>query len=274
MRLRSIARVAPGGDLEAALASDADAVLLPLTDETAPIETLRRAAAADVARVAEAGKAAIAAINHPRTQLTRGDLDALVAPALSAVFLPHCIAPQDVRDAAVLLREFEYARDIEPGAIALFPVVDTARGLLCAADALAAAPRAGGAVLASEGYARDVGARLEESGPRLAHARGAVVAAAAAHEGIAIIDGSPFELRDMANYGFAGAVLDDVRLVSVANDVFTPTPAALRRARADLDAYESRTEGAWVARRAGAVVDAHRARAARRMIERASAEDG
>ncbi len=273
MRARSILRVPPGGGLDAALASDADAVLLPLTDETTPVEALRLAAAGDAARVAEAGKTAIVAVNHPRTQLTRGDLDALVGPALAAVFVPHCVAPQDVRDAAVLLREFEHARDIEPGAIALFPVVDTARGLLRAADALAAAPRVGGIVLASEAYARDAGARLEESGPRLAHARGAVVAAAAAHGAIALIDGSPFELRAMANHGFAGAVLDEPRLASVANDVFTPSPSALKRARADLAAYESRPAGAWVARRAGAVVDAHRARAARRVIERASAGD-
>ena len=273
MRLRSVARVQPGGELDAALATDADAVLLPLTDETAPAEALRSVAATDAARVAEAGRTAIVAVNHPRTRLTRGDLEALTGPALGAVFVPHCVEPQDVRDVAVLLREFEYARAVEPGAIALFPVVDTARGLLRAADCLAAAPRTGGIVLASEAYARDVGARLEESGPRLAHARGAVVAAAAAHEAVALIDGSPFELRTMANYGFAGAVLDDARLVSVANDVFTPTPSALKRARADLDAYESRPDGAWVARRAGAVVDAHRARAARRLIERASAED-
>ena len=77
----------------------------------------------------------------------------------------------------------------------------------------------------------------------------------------------------MANYGFAGAVLDEARLVAVANDVFEPTPSVVKRARADTEAYESRPEGAWVARRAGAVVDAQRARQASRTLDRASSDE-
>ncbi len=270
MRLRSILRARDGDSLPAALKSDADAILLSLTDETEAIDELRAAVSEAVDRVAEAGKTVLVAVNHPRTQLTRGDLDAVTGPGLAAVLLPHCTEPQDVRDTAVLLREFEHARGIEPGQVALLPVIDTARGLLRAGESLAAAPRTAGLVLASEPFARDVGARLEESGPRLAFARGSVVTAAAAHEGVALIDGSSLELRDMANYGFAGAVLDDPRLVAVANDVFEPTPSVLKRARADIEAYESRPEGSWVARRDGNVVDAPRARQARRTLDSAS----
>jgi len=271
MRLRSILRTRPDA-LDAALESDADAILLSLTDETVPVEESRAAVATAIDAIAEAGKNALVAINHPRTQLARGDLDAITGPNLGAVLLPHCTEPQDVRDTAVLLREFEHTRGIEPGQVALFPVIDTARGLLRAAESVAAAPRTAGLVLASEAYARDAGARLEESGPRLAHARGNIVATAAANEGVAIIDGSYFELRDMANYGFGGAVIDEARLVPVANDVFAPTETAIKRARADLEAYESRGEGEWVARRAGAVVDAPQARQARRTLESASGE--
>ena len=271
MRLRSILRPRPDA-LDEALESDADAILLALTDDARPVEELRAAVAEAVERVAGAEKTALVVVNHPRTQLTRGDLDAVTGPNLAAVLLPHCTEPQDVRDTAVLLREFEHTRGIEPGQVALFPIVDTARSLLRAAESLAAAPRTAGLVLASEPFARDVGARLEESGPRLAYARGNVVAVAAAHEGVALIDGSSLELRDMANYGFAGAVLDEPRLLPVANDVFAPTATVLKHARADIAAYESRPEGAWVARRAGAVVDASRSRQARRALDRASDE--
>ena len=273
MRLRSVLRARSGDSLDTALESGADAILLALTDETVPVEELRSAVAEGVERIAEAGKTALVTVNHPRTQLTRADLDAITGPRLGAILLPHCTEPQDVRDTAVLLREFEHTRGIEPGQVALFPVVDTARGLLRMAESLAAAPRTAGLVLAAEAFARDVGARLEESGPRLAYARGSVVAAAAAHETVALIEGSSLELRDMANYGFAGAVLDEARLVAVANDVFEPTPTVLKRARADIEAYESRPEGAWVARRAGAVVDAQRARQASRTLDRASSDE-
>ncbi len=191
MRLRSVLRALPGEALAAALESDADAVLLALTDETAPADDLRAAVVEGVGSIAESGKAALVAVNHPRTQLTRGDLDAITGPQLAAVLLPHCTEPQDVRDTAVLLREFEHTRGIEPGQVALFPVIDTARGLLRAAESLAAAPRTAGLVLASEPFARDVGARLEESGPRLALARGSVVTAAAAHETAASSTAAP-----------------------------------------------------------------------------------
>jgi len=270
LRLRSILRVHPGELLDSVLESDADATLLSLTDESQPIAELRASTNETIGRIAEAGKNVLVVVNHPRTQLTRGDLDAVTDAKLDAVLLPHCTEPQDVRDTAVLLREFEQARGIEPGQIALFPIVDTARGLLCASESLAAVPRTAGLILSSEAFARDVGARFEESGPRLAYARGNVITVAAAHEGVALIDGSSLALRDMANYGFSGAILDDVRLVSVANDVFTPTATVLKHARADIEAYESRLKGDWVARRNGRVVDAARVRQALRAVQRSS----
>ena len=273
MRLRSVLRAVPGDDLTAALESDADAVLLSLTDETEPTPDLRRRVANAVQQVAAADKTPMVVVNHPRTQLARDDLDAIVSPQLRAVLLPHCTEPQDVRDIAVLLREFEYTRDIEPGDTALFPVIDTARGLLRATESIDAAPRTAGLVFASDAFARDVGARTEEKGARLAYARGVVVTAAAAYDTIALIEGSALELREKANYGFAGALLEDTQLVPIANDVFTPTPTAVKRARADLEAYEARPEGAWVARRAGTVVDAHRARQARQALERTPPSD-
>ena len=153
MRLRSVLRARSGDSLDAALESGADAILLALTDETVPVEELRSAVAEGVERIAEAGKTALVTVNHPRTQLTRADLDAITGPRLGAILLPHCTEPQDVRDTAVLLREFEHTRGIEPGQVVLFPVVDTARGLLRMAESLAAAPRTAGLVLAAEAFA-------------------------------------------------------------------------------------------------------------------------
>ena len=273
MRVRSLLRPAVLDDLDRLLETATDAIVLSLTDETRPIDELRREVAAAIERIAGAGKRAFVALNHPRTQLLRGDAEAIVSPKLAGVLLPHCVEPQDVRDTAVALREFEHARDIEPGEVVLFPVIDTARGVLRAADIVEAAPRTAGLVFASDAYARDVGARPEEKGARFAYARGAVIAAARAHDRLPLIDGSALELREMANYGFAGAVLDEPRLAQVANDVFTPSEFVVRRARAVVDAYQGRGEGAWVARYQGAVVDSHRVRKARQIIEAASADD-
>jgi citrate lyase beta subunit len=269
VRLRSIVSVAPGlGGLDAALDSSADAVLFTVAHESRPAGEARREALEGIRRTAELGKRALVLVNHPRTRLLRDDLDALVSPALDGVLLAHAREPQDVRDLAVLLREFELPRGIDPGAVGAFPVIDSAAGLLRAAEIAQAAPRVAGLVFAAELYARDVGGRHEELGHRFAYARGAVVAAARGHDGLPLIIANPFELRDLAQQGFAGVILPDAGGVLSANIAFTAGEARLERARAHAAAYAAaRAEGAWVARVDGEVVDSHAARKARQILD-------
>jgi citrate lyase subunit beta/citryl-CoA lyase len=200
--------------------------------------------------------------------MLRDDLEALVSPELAGVLLVHAVEPQDVRDLAALLREFEMARAIEPGSVKAFPVIDTARGLLRAAEIAAASPRIGGLVLASTAYAHDVGARAEESGPRLSYARGGVVAAARAVDALPLVESSAIQLRELAQYGFAGAIVGEVTAAGIANAAFQPAAATLERAAAAASAYDgARAEGAWVARAGEEVIDASAARRARHLLE-------
>lgn len=269
MPLRSAILIpAHGAGLDEALVSAADAVAFTLADASVPLQDLRRLAVEGLGRVAEAGKAGFVIVNHPRTQLLREDTEAVVGPNLKGVLLPHTVDPQDVRDLAVVLREFELQRGIEPGDVAAFPIIDTARGLLRAAEIAHAAPRVGGLVFDSPAYARDIGARQEENGPRLSYARGAVVAAARAFEKRPLIVAEPLQLLHFAQYGFAGALLSDGRAVGQANAAFTLVAAALDLAGQQVHAYDAaRAEGAWVARLGTQVVDAHTARKARQTLE-------
>jgi citrate lyase subunit beta/citryl-CoA lyase len=259
---------AVGEAFEAALASAADAVALSLADASQPGEALREQAVAALQRVAGAGKSALVAVNHPRTQLLRADLEAVVTPYLGGVLLPHARVPQDMRDLAVLLREFEYTRGIEPGAVAAFPVIDSAGGLLRALEIVHAAPRAGGLVFAAAAYASDVSARHEERGERLAYARGAVVAAAWAADLRPLAVSSPLELPYLARCGFAGALLPGPEGVDAANAAFTPAPEQRERAERHVRLYEAaRAESAWVARDGDEMVDMHAVRKARQVLE-------
>lgn len=269
MRLRTIVSVAPGGyALEAALTSPADAVLLTCADANHPVEDLREQAAHAIARARDHGKPVLVTVNHPRTRLLRGDLEAVTLPGLAGVLLTHVVEPQDVRDTAVILREFELGRGLEPGQVAVFPIICTARGLVRATEIVHAAPRTGGLVFDGNGYARDVGARPEERGPRLSYARGAVVAAARAHDRLPLVVSSAFELRENAHYGFTGVILPDALAIPQANAAFAPTELERLRAEAALAAYEAaRANGEWVARLGGDVVDASAARRARQVLE-------
>lgn len=273
MRLRSIVLVAAGGDLEHALSSEADAVAVTVADANFSVAELRDAARSALPRIAEAGKRALAVVNHPRTRLLRDDLEALVSPALAGVLLPHAVEPQDARDLAVALREFELSREVEPGAVLAFPIIDTARGLIRANEIAVAVPRVAGLVFDGPGYAHDVGAREEEQGHRLAHARGAVVAAARAADALPLVRANAFELQQLAHYGFAGALLESAAGSQAANLAFTPTEWEIARARAQIEAYSAvRGEGGWAARAGAEVVEADTVRRARQLLAQAGEE--
>lgn len=253
---------------QAVLESPADGVVFDLGDERLDAPAVRSWVREATAGARAAGKRVAARVNHPRTRLLRDDLEAIISTDLDAVLLPHATEPQDVRDTAVLLREFEHARGMEPGTVALFPVIDTARGLLRAAEIAAAAPRVRGLVFDGHHYALDIGARNEEWGPRLAYARGSLVAAARAADGLPLILGEGTECRQLAHYGFAGIVLTSLSAAAAAVAAFSPAERAVERAREAVEAYDAaRADGAWVARLHGAVVDGHAARKARQVLD-------
>ncbi len=270
MRLRSILLLRAGESLDSLAESEADAIAWTVADAGHALDDLRHAAAAGIARAAEAGKQALVVVNHPRTRLLREDLAAVVMPGLSGVLLPHAVEPQDVRDLVVALRECELKSGIEPGAVRAFPVIDTARGILRAPEIAAAAPRVSGLVFDGPAYAHDVGAREEEHGDRLAYARGAVIAAARAVDALPLIRANAFELQHLGHYGFAGALVESQAAVGPANLAFAPTESEIARARAVIEAYQSvRGEGGWAARLGTEVVEADTARRARQLLAQA-----
>jgi citrate lyase subunit beta/citryl-CoA lyase len=269
MRLRSVFALSPdGSNLEDALGSDADAILATVAHSAIPVDDARAAAVTAVNRAREAGKLAFASVNHPRTQLLRADIETLVSPNLSGVFISNALEPQDVRDTAVLLREFELQRNIEIGEIAIVPVIGSARGLLRAPEIVAAAQRVAGLVFDGDLYARDVSARPEERGERFAYARGAIVAAARAVDRLPLAVANGFDVRDLGNYGFAGVVVSEPRAAASASVVFVTLEIERRRANNLIAAYEAaRGEGAWVARVDDEVADASAVRRARQALE-------
>ncbi|MFN0096806.1 MAG: aldolase/citrate lyase family protein [Dehalococcoidia bacterium] len=267
--IRSMVLVAaPGAGLEAALESPADAICLTLSDGRFPISELREAAAAAIPRIAAAGKRALVKVNHPRTQLLRADLEATVSSELFGVLLTQVAEPQDVRDLAVALREFEYERGVEPGLVQAFPVISSAPGLVRAVEVASASPRRGGLIFDGAGYAEDVVGRDEESGPRFAYARGAVVGASRAFNGTPLVFADGIDMLPLAQSGFGGAVIRDSRLAGAANAAFTPTAAALDRARAHRETYAAaRADAAWAGRFGDNLVDLHQNTTAAQLIE-------
>jgi len=274
-RLRSIVLIPANGDgLDAAIASEADALAVTVADADYASEELRARAASAIGRAAAAGRRVFAVVNHPRTRLLRGDLEVLAGPNLGGVILPHAVEPQDIRDVAVALREFELKRGVEPGDTLVLATIDTARGVLRSAEIAAAAPRLAGLVFDGPAYAHDIGAREEEFGDRLAFARGAVIAAARAADALPIVRANAFELQQLGHYGFAGAIVEHATGAAVANAAFAPTEFEVARARAIVASYATtRGDGGWAARMGAEVVEADSVRRAKQLLAQAGIEE-
>ncbi len=254
-------------NLETVLEAGPDGAVIDLADTAVDPASGRAFASAAIPKLNERGLSTVVRINHARTGLLRDDLDAVVREELDAVILPHCTEPQDVRRLAVLLREFELPRDIEPGKVGVFPSIDTPRGLLRAVDLTAAAPRVAGLLFDSAGYALAAGARAEEWGPRLAFARGHCVAAARAAGGLPLIAADGGSSRRLAYYGFAGILLDDPSQARAARAAFTPSAADREGAAEVVASFEAaRAAGAGAGRTGRTVVDSYAVRLARERL--------
>ncbi len=57
------------------------------------------------------------------------DLEAVVQPGLSAVYLPCCESPEDVRRVDEIVTRLERLRGIRPGTVAVQPLVETPEGV-------------------------------------------------------------------------------------------------------------------------------------------------
>jgi len=269
--------------VEKAPACGADAVVLDLEDAVPPADkpAARAALRGAVGALAAAGVAAFARVNGVASGMMREDVFAAVVPGLSGAVLAKAESPQDVRDLDVLLREAEVAAGVRPGDVATLPLIETPRGLLRAEDIARASDRVLGLSTGAEDYCAALGVERNAEGTAIAHLRYQAVTIAAALGRIAVdtpygdvadIAGLVAETRFARAIGCHGKYVVHPDQVAPVNEIFTPDPAEVERARAMLDAYESalrRGEGAVSVD--GRMVDEPVAARARRLIARAEA---
>jgi citrate lyase subunit beta/citryl-CoA lyase len=175
----------------------ADAIVLDLEDAVAAgsKRRAREAAAEALAEIDFAGLTAVR-VNGFATGLTAEDLEAVCLPGLDAVVLPKAESAAELAELDAILTAAEERRGISAGSIRVLPLVETAAGILAAAQIAAAGPRLLTLVLGSGDLAADVGLGRTEDGAELLLARSTVIFAAAAAGLAPAIDGPYFDFRD------------------------------------------------------------------------------
>ena len=264
--------------MEKAASLPVDAVIFDLEDAVAPDAkaSARDALANALGAQAYGSRMRIVRVNAAGTPWHEDDLAAVSRMAPDAVLLPKANAGADLDALAGRLGNGSETP-------ALWAMIETPAGVLSVPSIAEAAAKAGGGglVMGTNDLAKELGARhVPDRAPMLA-ALGMAVLAARAH-GLACLDGVHNALRDEdglraecgqgRDMGFDGKTLIHPAQVAVANEVFSPDPEEVDRARREIEAFEAaQAEGRGVAVFDGRMVEALHVETARATLARAEA---
>lgn len=264
-----------------AFGSGADAVILDLEDAV-PID--RKAQARDNVRQAlsaASNRRIFVRINDLASPIAFDDLEAVVQPGLSGVQIPKVRSTRDVEFVARVIDWLEVRRGLEPGTVAILPLIETADAVVVAHEIFSASERVNyvGAMMAQDGdLMDDLGFEWTDAvAPSML--RFQLLLAARAARVTAVIGGVSADIRDLGltrefgkhlrGLGYDGMAVLHPDQVHVANEVFGVTATELERARRLVSQFEqAQSAGDAAIEFEGRMVDHAMARSAYRLLDR------
>jgi citrate lyase subunit beta/citryl-CoA lyase len=275
--------------LAKALSAEADALILDLEDSVAA-ERKEAARATALAFLEDARKRQprpllMVRVNALATGLTDADLDAIVAGSPDAIMLPKAEGGAAVAHLDAKLTAREAIHGLPDGEIRIVALAtETASALFVAGTYGGASARLMGLSWGAEDLSADLGAETNrDTEGRFTEpfrfARNLCLAAAAAAK-IQAIDTVFVDFRDTAGLkreaeearrdGFTAKLAIHPAQVETINEVFTPSRAAIAKARAVIAAF-AENPGAGVVGIAGVMYDRPHLERARQLLARAEA---
>ena len=275
--------------LAKSLGSGADALILDLEDSVAA-ERKQAARATALAFLEDAGKRQprpllMVRVNALETGLTDADLDAIVAGRPDAIMLPKAEGGAAVAHLDAKLTAREAIHGLPDGEIRIVALAtETASALFVAGTYGGASPRLTGLSWGAEDLSADLGAETNRDAEGrftepFRFARNLCLAAAAAAK-IQAIDTVFVDFRDLAGLkreaeearrdGFTAKLAVHPAQVATINAVFTPSPAAIAKARAVIAAFAAQP-GAGVVGIDGIMFDRPHLERAKQLLARAEA---
>lgn len=232
--------------IEKGLQSKADALLVDLEDAVAP--SMKKQARAEIRPVlAErdtTAKVVVVRVNGWSTGLTAEDLDAVTGIGIHGVVLPKVEAAADIEQ----LRQALTQRG--EGELAIYALIESARGLLQAAE-IAAISGLRGLMFGGEDFLASIGGQGSIERHEILYARSALVTAARAYQLEAIDtifthlddhDGLAREARLARSLGFSGKLCVHPDQIAPIQRAFQPTAEELAQARAIVAASEEHSQ--------------------------------
>jgi citrate lyase subunit beta/citryl-CoA lyase len=273
--------------LDKAFGSGADALIVDLEDSVALAakEEARRVTADFLRRATgQSGRPLVfVRVNGLTTTLTDADLDGVMQAGPDGIVLPKTVGGKDVSHlgAKLAVREAEF--DLEDGRTRVLAIAtENAAGVFALGTFAGASHRLAGVAWGGEDLSADLGAEANrtEHGTytevyRMARAMTLLGAAAAGVDAVDSVytnfrdmDGLAAECREARRDGFSAKMAIHPAQVPVINDAFTPSPEAVARARAVVEAFAS-NPGAGVVGVEGEMLDLPHLKRAERLLARA-----
>jgi citrate lyase subunit beta/citryl-CoA lyase len=278
-----------GSKLDKAMASGADAVIVDLEDSVSPEGKAgaRRSAADFIRDAVRAAKRPrlLVRVNGFATGLTDADLEAVVPAHPDAIMLPKAEGGAAIVHADAKLAAREAIAGVPDGHIKIVAIAtETATALFLAGTYGGASARLEGLTWGAEDLSAELGAEANRDHEgrfldpyRLARAlclAGAAAARVAAIDTVTVDFRNANALRreseEARRDGFSGKMAIHPAQVPVINEVFTPTPAAIAKARAVVAAFEA-NPGKGTVGIDGVMYDRPHLERARQLLARATA---
>ena len=246
----------------------ADAIIFDLEDAVAPAEKdAARILVRNTLRHSDlSGCDVIVRINSVDTDYWKSDLDLILPESPDVILLPKASTPADVLAVDSYMSEVEARVGLNPGTVALMPLIETALGVENAYVIASSSKRICALFLGAEDLTADLRCKRTKEGREIEYARQRLVVAARA-AGVDVYD-TPFtDVNDDEGivkdatlakaFGFSGKASISPRHVEVINQVFSPTLAEIDYAYEVLDAIElAKKQGKGAVSLYGKMIDA------------------
>ena len=230
--------------LEKARGLAADGLIFDLEDAVAPAakDSARAIVAAALAGGGYGGRELVLRVNAIDTPWGHGDLAVAATMPIDAVLLPKVENADRVGLTVSLLDQFG-----APERLAVWCMLETPRGILCAREIAAASPRLAALVLGTSDLTKDLHALATRDRLPLVTSLGLTILAARAH-GLAILDGVHLDLADEDGFiascrqgrelGFDGKTVMHPKQIAGANAAFAPTRDEIEWSRRIIAAHD------------------------------------
>ncbi|SFW79900.1 HpcH/HpaI aldolase/citrate lyase family protein [Amycolatopsis australiensis] len=236
------------------VASGADALILDLEDSVpaAGKEQARVTVAETIDRLHGARPDLWVRANPEVSGLLGADLEAVVRPGLTGLFLAKVFDAQEIVRLDAVLTHIEQRDGLEPGAVRLIVSYETASSMAHCEEIAGASPRVAsllGATGPNADVGRELGFEFTPAGLETLYLRSRLVLAARANglhhpvtgvwQDIKDLDGCRRFCLDNRALGYRGLVAIHPSHVAVANEVFSPTPEQVDHARRMIAAFRA-----------------------------------